>query len=229
MLEIAEALQQLPNVIEVVALSWKGDCRELLVVCSPEPPTTLLYQAVEITASGLEFTYALPVGVGGAMSHLVPVLATAWGKYIYDPGPALNKLHLADAAAQSFELQKLHGKTWLYTSDEMVPTWPGRIFELLTQPLPMEAKVVQQAIEQHQVMASPGKAKQKKVKAQVAVRNLELTAQQLATKLGLADGGDLMCFGVKVAAHLAERERVVLVCRRVSIGSLVALRSGLHG
>lgn len=199
LLEVAELTKRWPQLMEVTALSWKGDCRELLAVLVPHHYGAATMRAVELTAesSVMDFT-ASPTP---EQYWAVPMAETlVAGMYVYDPGPALNKLHLADAAALHHSLKKLHPKTWLYTSYEIRENWPGRIFQL-KQLARLDKKAVQQLIPEG--------------KAQVAVRNLDITAQDLQKKLGLKDGGNEMVFGVRLAKGIWEAEVAVLVLVRV--------------
>lgn len=204
MLDQAAALKSLPKPAEVMAISWKGDCRELVLAFAPGDVIATTERAVEILADGQVRAFA------SSTAAQQVELAKYIGRYVYDPGPALNKLHLADAAAAKLGLHKLHPNTWLYTSDTLEWAWPGRVYVLLAPPVTIDHKAV------HEVIVSSTPAKDAKLmQAQAAVRNLELTAQDLMKKLMLKDGGDIMCFGVRLAAGLFAKDRAVLVCKRV--------------
>ncbi len=207
MLDLSSALRRLPALAEILALSWKGDCRELILAFRPEHPdaTSTHYRAVELGADQSIQSFE----VNGA--SLVPAqLAKALGQYVYDPGPALNKLHLADTCAQSLGLGKVHPQTYLYTSDQLVADYPGRVFRL-TQTTSLSSSDVQEAIKTHT------EVKQDKVlKAHVVVRNLPMVSEVVAKQLGIKEGGDLQLFVCQVSKSLNQREKVALVCKRIA-------------
>ena len=58
-------------------------------------------------------------------------LADEIGKYLYEPGVACMKAGCFKLLSQRYGLDKLHRNSHLYTSDELVSDFPGRIFEVL--------------------------------------------------------------------------------------------------
>ena len=58
-------------------------------------------------------------------------LADEIGKYLYEPGVACMKTGCFKLLSQRYGLDKLHRNSHLYTSDELVSDFPGRIFEVL--------------------------------------------------------------------------------------------------
>lgn len=207
MLDLTTALRNLPTPAEILALSWKGDCRELILAFDPNHPRqeAPFYRAVELGAD----LDVRSFGVSGLA--LEPgLLASSIGQYIYDPGPALNKLHLADSCSVAMRLGKLHPKTYLYSSDDLVAGYPGRVFRLV-QITNISSSEVQAVIK------AQTEVKQEKVlKAHVVVRNLPMVSEVVAKQLGLKEGGDLQLFVCQVSKSLNQRDKVVLVCKRIA-------------
>ena len=112
------------------------------------------------------------------------------GTWIYEPNAAILKAGAYKLVAQRFGLQKLDTNTHLYTSETLVPDFPGRVWKVKepTPTLPKGKEIKQ---------------------ANVLVRNYPLTAEQLKKKLHLRDGGTAYVIGCRVAGKptvfLAER------------------------
>ncbi|MBQ6977342.1 MAG: SAM-dependent methyltransferase [Paludibacteraceae bacterium] len=102
------------------------------------------------------------------------------GTWIYEPNAAILKAGAYKLVAQRFGLQKLDVNTHLYTSETLVPDFPGRVWKVKepTPTLPKGKEIKQ---------------------ANVLVRNYPLTAEQLKKKLHLRDGGTAFVIGCRVA------------------------------
>lgn len=105
------------------------------------------------------------------------VLCQTQSVYLFEPNAAILKAGAYKLVAQRFGLQKLDVNTHLYTSETLVPDFPGRIFKAL--PFREGMGVGPQA--------------------NVLVRNYPLTAEQLKKKLHLRDGGTAYVIGCRVA------------------------------
>lgn len=96
--------------------------------------------------------------------------------------------------ASTFKLSKLHANTHLYTSDELVNNFPGRIFGV--------GEMVKPDKKLHEKF--PGG------KANIVLRNYPATVEDLKKKTGLTDGGDLYLVGCT-----SENERVMFIATRL--------------
>lgn len=101
--------------------------------------------------------------------------------YLYEPNAAILKAGAYKLVAQRFGLHKLDVNTHLYTSETLVPDFPGRVWRIKEAPFQL----------------SPKGARDKQ--ANVLVRNYPLTAEQLKKKLHLRDGGTAYVIGCRVA------------------------------
>ena len=101
--------------------------------------------------------------------------------YLFEPNAAILKAGAYKLVAQRFGLQKLDVNTHLYTSETLVPDFPGRVWRIKEAPFQL----------------SPKGARDKQ--ANVLVRNYPLTAEQLKKKLHLRDGGTAYIIGCRVA------------------------------
>ncbi len=103
------------------------------------------------------------------------------GSFLFEPNAAILKAGAYKLVAQRFGLQKLDVNTHLYTSETLVPDFPGRVWRIKEAPFQL----------------SPKGARDKQ--ANVLVRNYPLTAEQLKKKLHLRDGGIVYIIGCRVA------------------------------
>jgi len=116
------------------------------------------------------------------------------GRYLYDPNTAIRKAGAFKTVAARYGLAKLAPSTHLYTADELVPGFPGRIFEVV----------------------GPGGKRPGKLlpdgRADVMARNHPLNAAALRRRYRLQDGGAHWLIGFRDRRGKAQ----TLICRRVS-------------
>ena len=118
-------------------------------------------------------------------------------RYVYEPNAAILKAGAFKVAAERYQLKKLHTHTHLYTAARLVSGFPGRKFELL-HIVPLKKEAVKRMLPQG--------------RANLAVRNLGMSVEQVKKKLKIADGGDDYLFAVTLTDH----RPALLHCRKVS-------------
>ena len=194
MLDISLALKTLGNVREVHVVSVENECRELLFLLSKTVGEAPQYVAVNLKRSGEQdrFLFTMAQEQQAEISF-----ANAPERYLYEPNASILKAGAFKAVAQSYNLQKLHINSHLYTSNERVADFPGRIFEIETFFVPNRQN-------------SKSFIRETK-KANIAVRNFPMTVAEIRRRTGLADGGDLYLF----ATTLSDERKVWIVCRKV--------------
>ena len=192
MLDIKAALQQLPETQEIHVLAVHGECKEVLFLLRHDKAESIAYHAVNIqgeTVTDFQFS-------SQEETESVPELADGVGKYLLEPNAAVMKAGAFKCVATRYGLRKLHAHSHLYTCDEPVADFPGRVFTV-------EEVVAFNKREVKRQLASIGKAN-------VAVRNFPLTAEALRQQLKLGDGGDVYLFGTTLRAG----EKVLVVTRK---------------
>jgi len=118
--------------------------------------------------------------------------------YLYDPNVAITKAGAFRTVASRYGLGKLHVNTHLYTSDTLVPDFPGRVFKVLDV-LPFSSKGLKSL-------------KLPFAKAHVMSKNFPLEAAELQKRLKLKEGEEGFVMGVTVG----NGERVLVVAERVN-------------
>ena len=151
-------------------------------------------------------------------------LADNVGRYLYEPGAACMKAGCFKLLSQRYGLDKLHRNSHLYTSDELVPDFPGRIFEVVNV-VPFDKKTKKNIWTLYFEDAKTQRHKDAKKgseslslcdsatfkKANVAVRNFPLSAEELKKNLGLQDGSDFYIFG----STMKGEKKVVVLTKKV--------------
>ncbi len=181
LLDISLAARVLPGIKNVQVVAVEHECKELLFFCVRGYNGPVAITAIDLPEQE-------PLHFFPAEETTAPVTYAEPQTYLYEPNAAILKAGAFRLMAHRFQLAKLHVNTHLYTSNELVPNFPGRIFEITNL----------------STAAIPNK------KAHVVTRNFPEAADSLKKKLRLTDGGDFY-----VLAFTSQRARHVLVCRKL--------------
>ena len=119
-------------------------------------------------------------------------------RYVYEPNAAILKAGAFKSIANTFGLAKIAPHSHLYTSENLIADFPGRIFEV-TALLKADAKTLAPYLLDG--------------KANLTVRNFPATTDELRKKLKLKDGGDVYI----LATTFTNGDKRLLVCRKVMI------------
>ncbi len=192
MLDISLAISQLTSVREVHVVSIGNECKELLLILGGTTGHGIEVRTVNFQGSGVQtFDYALEEEQAASCSYTSTV-----GRYLYEPNSSMMKAGCFRLPAGRYGLQKLHRNTHLYTSDTLVPDFPGRVFEV--------KNIDGFGKNELKLLSSELK------KANIAVRNFPERPEALRKRLKLADGGDVYLF----ATTLADEKRVIIRCEK---------------
>jgi len=195
MLDIDIIKKELKNIKEIHVIAVRNECKEVLVVLSRQDAESLSHQDIQLITKDLRedwnFTFT-----EDEEQEAQWTLADSIGKYLYEPGVACMKAACFKLLSQRFNLNKLHRNSHLYTSDELVVDFPGRIFEVIGI-FPFDKKIKNNC---SQLTAQSSKAS-------IAVRNFPLTAEQLRKQLAFKDGDDFYIFGTTMKGD----KKVVIV------------------
>lgn len=191
MLDITLACRQLSNVVSVHVVAVNNECKELLLVLGKEKGDACSVHCVNILKEGMqEFSF-----LQHEESCFKATYCNEVGKYLYEPNVGIQKAGCHNVLSQRFGASKLHPNSQLYTSNELLGNFPGRIFEVVE-------------------VLGFSKADIKRVqalqKANITVRNFPESVQLLRKRLKLSDGGDNYIF----ATTLANGSKVLIICKK---------------
>ena len=221
MLDIDIVKKELKNIKEIHVVAVRNECKELVVILGQQ--TTDNGQQTLPMAHGSQLK-AIDLREGWNVAFTEDeeleaqwTLADNVGKYLYEPGTACMKAGCFKLLSQKYNLDKLHRNSHLYTSDELVSDFPGRIFEVINV-VPFDKKtkkeissICQQTTDNRQQTDSKLTALSSKLKASVTVRNFPLSAEELKKNLGLQDGNDFYIFGTTMKGE----KKIVVLTKKV--------------
>ena len=236
MLDIDIIKKELKNIKEIHIVAVRNECKELLVVCqqttdnSQQTSCNNLLSAIDLRENW-RFNFTEEEEQNANVSF-----ADEIGKYLYEPGVACMKAAPFRLLSQRFNIKKLHRNSHLYTSDELVTDFPGRIFEVINV-VNFDKKTKNSLVVSCQLSAISSQSKagtstnsvtgivpelvegevsrimarSSQPKVSIAVRNFPLSAEELRKQLGFKDGDDFYIFGTTMKGE----KKVLLHCSRI--------------
>ncbi|MDR0395156.1 MAG: class I SAM-dependent methyltransferase [Tannerella sp.] len=208
MLDIKQLLSQLTGIGEVHVVSVRNDCKELLIVADtsctqrygamPDSGPDVRICCVNFTTSGEEQSFPFSYGEEKAA---VAVFAGEVGHYLYEPNASVLKAGAYKTVSSRYGLKKLHVSSHLYTSDTYLPSFAGRIFEV--------CRVYKFDNRLCRSLST------RIPRANIAVRNFSLSADELRERTRIVDGGDVYLF----ASTLSDQTKVLIECRKIDLPS----------
>lgn len=184
MLDVQAALQRLQGITEVHIVSVEGECKEMLLTMQRQPETTdVRIRCVNLSdkeAENSSFAFTPQ-----EEAQAICPYAGAPSTYLYEPGAALLKAQAYRLPAVRYGLHKLHPNSHLYTSEQRIDNFPGRVFRV-------------------EASSGFGKKELKQLlkgytQANLTVRNFPATTAELRKRLRLTDGGGTYLFATTVA------------------------------
>jgi 16S rRNA G966 N2-methylase RsmD len=169
-LEIEEIKRNLINIEQIRVVSVKNECKEILVVLSKDIAETKTYCDIYRNSDFLQYE----------VEQSQPVYTDTIGKYIYEPDSSFMKLKSFGYICKKFELKKIDLNTHLFTSDEFISNFPGKVIEFVE-----EIKLGRKLLESKGIK-----------QANIIARNYVDTPDELEKKLKIKQGSDnyLVCF-----------------------------------
>lgn len=195
MLDLTLAMNDLKHVRQAHIVSVGNECKELLLLLGQGegvPTEDIPIHCVNFTGApvpqSLAFTRRQEKD---CTCPCTPLLKS----YLYEPNASVLKAGAFRSLALLYKVEKLHPNSHLYTSDSLLPDFPGRKFRIDSS-CGFSKKEVKE-------MLAAGK------KANLTVRNFPATVAELRKRLKLAEGGDTYLF----ATTLADERKVLIRCR----------------
>lgn len=192
LLDISVGIKSLSFVKKVIVLSVDNECKELLFICEYNFIGEPLISAINIQVREelcLTFSFTQSQEQNMVLNYTEPKV------YLYEPNASILKSGAFKSVAQRFDVTKLAASTHLYTANELLTDFPGRIFKI-DQITKADPKLI------HGLL--PDK------KANVVTRNYPLSAEALKKKLKLMDGGDHY-----ILAFSSNKQKYVTLCSRI--------------
>ena len=175
MLDISKALEELRQVKEVHVVAVANECKELDLILERGYQGEIQFVCVNLLTEQPEVRFTMEEERNSSGKLAESVL-----KYLYEPNPAVMKAGCFKLLTQRFDVFKLHKNSNLYTSDNLILGFQGRIFEVEDW-TPYNKKVKQTLLQDVD-------------KASIAVRNFPLSVADLRKTLKISDGDEWFLF-----------------------------------
>lgn len=179
MLDIKQAILEIPDIQQVWVVSVKNEVKEVLLFWERDASIRdRVIGAVDLQANDattFSFTYQEETTSESFFGDV--------GKFLIEPYAAIMKAGAFRSFGVRFGLKKLHPNSHLYTSDELPNQILGRVFEV--------KKEIKNPKKELKALFPDGKVN-------VITRNYALTADELKKKYSLSDGGDGFLVGTRV-------------------------------
>lgn len=191
LLDIDLAARELQKLKEVHVVGYEQECKELLFVLDRDLEGLDFIIKVRVVDADGKPVYLLDFdreGERAAVPSYAPPL-----HYLYEPHAAILKAGAFKTLCTAYRVDKLAVHSQLYTSEQYVTDFPGRIFKVMA--------VCKPDIREISKYIPAGKA-------HITTRNFPAKPEELRKKWKLKDGGDHYLF----ATTLADHSRVVIVC-----------------
>lgn len=195
MLDITQALNTLKSVFEVHVVSVENECKELLFLVKRgfigEPSIVCVNLCKNKQQVPISFLYSEEKKVAFSPVSYI-------GNYLYEPNASILKAGFFKGIASKYSLNKLHKDSHLYTSDNYIPDFPGRGFQV-------------------EAYSSMNKKELKSLlldidKAHISVRNFPLSVVDLRKKLKIKEGGEIYLF----ATSLEDHKHILIKTRKIT-------------
>ncbi len=189
MLDWHAAVQALGCVSQVHIVAVGGECKELLLVCTSESTNT---PTVHCVSNHRVWTFTLE---GSAPTYInSPITA---GQYLYEPNAAIMKSGLTAQLCQRFNTAMIAPNSNLFISSDPVNTFPGRRFRI-------NAVTTLNKKQLRSALAGTDRAN-------ITIRNMPISVDDLRKRLQLKDGGSTYIFGTS----LQDGSHILLVCEKI--------------
>ena len=184
MLDITSALQSLGNEWDVHVVALHNEVKEIIFVTGNNR-----IHAVNILHEGndqFSFTRSEEKSALCAMANCIC-------EYIYEPNAAIIKAGAFRLVSERYQLHKLDHNTHLYTADQLIEDFPGRVWKVIAQPIKNQRDIAALGIQ----------------RAAILTRNYPLTPEELRKKFKLQESDSHFLIGARLATKptliLAER------------------------
>lgn len=189
LLDIQQTLRDLKSVKEVHVIAVNNDCKEVLYLLEKDFTGETQIFCVNLKKEHIEeFRFTLSEEREALNLYSEPL------EYIYEANTAIMKAGAFKSIASKYELYKLQKNSHLYTSQNLISEFPGRIFKV-KEVLNLDKKSLTKLPK----------------KANLACRNYPHKVEVLKKKLKINDGGNKYIF----ATTIKEKQLKLIVCEKV--------------
>jgi 16S rRNA G966 N2-methylase RsmD len=174
LLDISKAIAELKFVKQVHVISVENECKELVFHLEKDFENEIKISTINFNKKENQvFEYFLKAEKESNSEYSEPL------NYLYEPNASIMKAGAFKTIGQQLGLKKLHQHSHLYTAENLVDNFPGRVFKI---------NAVSKFDKNEIAKIIP------EMKANIAVRNFPISTNEVKKKLGIKDGGDFYLF-----------------------------------
>ncbi len=175
LLDLQQGIKEIKFVKEVVVLAVDNECREVLFFCEKNFNEEPSIKAVNLTKDlAEEFDFTFTEERETELEYSAPLA------YLFEPNAAILKAGAFKSITKKFDIRKIEKSTHLYTAQDEIRSFPGRVFKINAVVKP-DAKSIKEFLPEG--------------KANVTTRNYPLSVDELKKKTSIKDGGEKYLIG----------------------------------
>lgn len=163
LIDLKYLVSVLSNIFRIDIIALKNDVKEVVVFLSNQNSDKIICHCVNLETEESMFTFTF-----GDEETTVAEFGEP-ERYIYIPNNSILKAGIFNVISEKFRLKKLHPNTHLYTSNQKITDFPGRILEMEV----IDAKLIV-----------------KKSQFNIISKNYPLKPEEIKKKYNLKDGGE---------------------------------------
>lgn len=182
MLDATQVLRELPETTELYAIGTRQECKELVVVLDFKNPTSTPILHC-ITLSECENRFSFTRHEEAVAKSTFENINTAI--YLYEPHPCVMKMQPFNILSHKYNTSKLHPHTHIYSSKNYIPEFPGDCYKI-EHIYPFSSRIIKEIAKDYP-------------RANIAVRNFILSAEELRKRLKIKDDNKYRLYGVSIA------------------------------
>lgn len=162
LIDIKYLVSVLPEIFRIEIIAIRNDVKEAVIFLSSEEKDEIMVNCVNLESEESAFLFRFGEEEKSQAAYSEPE------KFIYIPNNSILKAGVFNLISERFGLKKLHPNTHIYTSDQKVDDFPGRVLEM-------------EIIESKQI--------KKKDSFNIISKNYPLKPEEIKKKYGIKDGG----------------------------------------
>lgn len=192
MIDLKQLINSLPELTEIHIIAVSNECKEILAVLeSYKKNEEVNIKTINITKKNSDiFEFQL-----FKEQESIPQLATELRAYLYEPNSAIMKSGGFKLIGNHYQLEKLSLNTHLYTSNQYIAQFPGRVFKI-EDSLGFQKEELNKKLK-------------KGASYNLTIRNFPMDINQLKKQIQIKDGGDTY-----LLATTMNQKHMIIICTK---------------
>lgn len=195
MIDLKQLINTITNIVEIHIVAVQNECKEIIAILDQTPTVS----EIKMIAVNLKNDHSDSFEF---MLHeeqtSVPIIADHIENYLYEPNSAIMKSGCFKLIGNRYHLSKIALNSHLYTSDQYLSDFPGRIFKV-----DGVLGFQKEELKKYFKKGDP---------YNLSIRNFPMETELLKKQLRIKDGGDKYLF-----ATTMNQKHIIIVCSKIKI------------